>query len=106
MDKKLPGYQQTEKIINLYRQAGLSDAEITERLAILENLVLTEIISGIEEKMTAEEKKKFDEFLNTKEMPKPEAIAQFLKLDKQEINRKFESHLDQLLAKLSKNVAA
>lgn len=102
MNQKLPGYKQAQELIKLYRQVGFSDKEIAEELTIMENLILAEVIEDIEEKMSDEEKKRFDEFLKKK--PQPEEIAQFLKLNKEKINQKIETRLQKFIDQLKQDL--
>lgn len=104
MDKtKLPGYEEGQKLIKLYKKAGFSDEEIVQQLATIEELVLTELIHEVEEKMNEEEKKKFDEFLS--QGATPEKIAEFLKLNKEEIVQKMKAHLQKFIDQLNEELA-
>lgn len=102
MNQKLAGYKQAQELVKLYRQVGFSDEEIAEELTIMENLLLAEVIEEVEKRMSDEEKKKFDEFLKKK--PEPEEIAQFLKLDKEKINQKIETRLQESTDQLKKDL--
>lgn len=100
--KKLPGYEETQELIRLYRQAGFTDKEIAEELTTINNLLLVELIGGIEEEMSDEEKRKFDEFLKKK--PSPEEIARFLQLDQEKIAQEVKSRLQKFISQLKKDM--
>jgi len=102
MNQKLAGYQKAQELVKLYRQVGFSDEEIAEELTVMENLILAELIDEVETKMSEEEKKDFDEFLDRK--PEPGKIAQFLKLDKEKINQKIEGRLQEFTDQLKQDL--
>lgn len=102
MNQKLPGYEKAQELVKLYRQVGFSDGEIAEEMIIMENLLLAELIEEVEGKMSEEEKRKFDAFLD--QNPKPEEIAKFLNLDKEEINQKIEARLQEFIDQLKQDL--
>jgi len=107
MDKTpslLPGYEKTKELITLYRQAGFTNEEISRELLTIEKLIFAELVGEIEERMSEEEKKRFDDFLKVPR--EPEEIAQFLKINKEEISLKIESRLQELISDFKNALAS
>lgn len=102
MAQKLPGYNQAQKLIKLYRKAGFTDSEIAEQLTILEELIFAELVSEIEKGMSEEGKRQLDKFLE--KSPSPEAIAKFLQLDKGELSKKIERKIQEFVDQLTEDI--
>ncbi len=101
--QKLPGYNQAQELVKLYRKVGFKNEEIAEQLITIEKLIFAELVVETEEGMNEEDKKKFDQFLLEKS-PSPEEIAEFLKLDKQTLAQKIESKIQQLVDQLTEDL--
>lgn len=100
--KKLPGYQKSKELILLFRQAGFSDTQISQKLLDIEKQFFTELVLELEKKMTEEEKTLFDSFLLTN--PTLDKIRDFLKIDSQEISQKIDFYLQKMINRLTKEV--
>lgn len=98
----LPGYEETQELIELYRKVGFTEEEITERLLALERLLQEEIFAGILNSLSEAEKKQFDQFLVN--LPSGEEVAKFLKLDSQKIKGQIKGKLRALVDQLKEEV--
>ena len=103
MIQKLPGYDQAQELVKLYRKVGFTSEEIAEQLITIEKLIFAELVTETETGMNEEDKKKFDKFLLEKS-PSPEEIAKFLKLDKQTLSQKIERKIQQLVDQLTEDL--
>lgn len=102
MQTKLPGHDQAQKLVKLYRQAGFSNLEIADQLVMLEEVIMAELICEIEKGMSEEAKRQFGEFLA--DGPTPEEIAQFLNLNKEELTKKIEQKIQVFVDQLEEDL--
>lgn len=101
---KLPGYEKAKELIALYKKAGFCDEEIASEMLEIEKLILGEIFADVQEKMSREEKERFERLLLLK--PTPEEIARWLKLDANQITEKINSRLQSLIDEFKEKLAA
>jgi len=99
----LPGYEEAQEIVNILKNAGLSDQEINTRLLELETVVQGELVEEILGKMNDEQLSEYDKFLETN--PSPSAVAEYLKLDKEELTKRIKEKVSQLRDQLIQNLA-
>ena len=102
MKQKLPGYNQAQKLIELYRRAGFNDQEIAEELVLLEELILAEIIHEVELGLDEEKKRELDQLsLNSSS---PLKIAELLGLTQEDLSLKIEQKTQAFIDQLEQDL--